>query len=309
MTLLAASVWSRFIEFPFYQNALLAGLAVGVACAMLSVFVVYKRMAFIGEGISHAAFAGVGLAMLLQLYLPAMRDPFARDAVIAASCVATAMLIGWLTRHGHVFEDSAIGICLVGAMALGVVLLDVRTDLFRQMVATGAMQRADLGYTPSFHDILFGSILSVSHSDVWLACIEAGVVAALILAFFKELVFFACDEEAAEVFGVRTGLIYYGLLAGIGVTVVVAMRLLGVILCSALLILPGATANFWSYRIGRVTVAAVLSAAACIAVGLFLSITLRVLSTGPLVVLVMCAAFGVSWLIHALREYIARRTG
>ncbi len=299
MSLVAASVWARFVDFPFYQNALIAGIPIAVGCAMLSVFVVYKRMAFIGQGISHSAFGAVGLAMLLQLYLPAMRSPLARDALIAVFCVGAAILVGRLTRGRRISEDVAIGLCLVATMALGVVLLDLRTALFRGMVSSGLIHQADLGYTPSFHDILFGSILSVSRADVWLAWGVSATVVMLVLAFFKELVFFASDEEAAEVFGVRTAQVYYGLLVCIGVTVVVAMRLVGVILCSALLILPGATASLWSDRIGRVTLIAVLFAACSVTAGLFLSIAFRVVSTGPLIVLVMSLAFGVSYMLKS----------
>ena len=281
-----ATVWSRFLQYPFYHNALIAGVAVGVACAVLSVFVVYKRMAFIGQGISHAAFGGVGAALLLEVALPAFAVAALRDGVIAAFCIATALLIGRVSRGRRVTEDSAIGICLVAAMALGMLLLDLRKGL---------------GYTPPFHSILFGSILGISRAAVWTACIEAAVVLALVFAFFKELVFFTCDEEAAKVFGVPTGLVYYGLLVCIAVTIVVAMRLLGVILCSALLILPGAIASLWSRHIRRVTLIAVVCAAGCVAAGLFLAIAFGSLSTGPLIVLVLCAVFAVSWLVRALR--------
>jgi ABC-type Mn2+/Zn2+ transport system permease subunit len=288
---LAASVWSRFLEHAFYHNALIAGLAMAVACGLLSVFVVQKRMAFIGQGISHAAFGGVGAALLAELWLPALGRPLLRDAVIAAFCVATALLIGRCSRGKRVSEDSAIGIALVAAMALGMLLLDLRKGL---------------AYTPSFHSILFGGILQISRSAVWIACVEASVVVTLVGVLFKELVFFTCDEEAAEAFGVPTGLVYYGLLVCIAITIVVAMRLLGVILSSALFVLPGAIAGLWSSRIGRVTWIAVLSAALSVAAGLFLAIAFGRLSTGPLIVLTLCCVLGVSWLVRSLRERCRR---
>jgi ABC-type Mn2+/Zn2+ transport system permease subunit len=290
---LAATVWSRFIEHAFYHNALIAGLAMAIACALLSVFVVYKRMAFIGQGISHAAFGGVGAALLAEIWLPVVGRPLLRDAVIAAFCVATAVLIGRFSRGRRVSEDSAIGIALVAAMALGMLLLDLRKGL---------------GYTPSFHSILFGSILQISRTAVWIACVEAAAVVVLVALFFKELVFFTCDEEAAAAFGVPTGLIYYGLLVCIAMTIVVAMRLLGVILSSALFVLPGAIAGLWSARIGRVTWIAILSAAASVAAGLLLAIAFGRLSTGPLIVLVLCAVLGVSWVVRTVSERVRRVT-
>jgi ABC-type Mn2+/Zn2+ transport system permease subunit len=290
--MLAVSVWSRFLDHAFYHHALIAGLAMAVACSVLSVFVVSKRMAFIGQGISHAAFGGVGAALLLQVYLPVFEMPLLRDAVIAVFCVGTALLIGRFSRGRGVSEDSAIGICLVAAMALGMLLLDLRRGM---------------GYTPSFHSILFGSILHIPGTAVWAACVQAAVIVALVLAFFKELVFFACDEESAQAFGVPTGAIYYGLLVCIAVTIVVTMRLLGVILCSALLVLPGSIAGLWSHRIRPVTWIAVVSAAGSVAAGLFLSIASGTLSTGPLIVLTLCAVLALSAMVRAVRERSRRR--
>jgi hypothetical protein len=118
--MLAQTVWQRFWQYQFYQNALAGGVAIALLCSVLSVFVVLKRVAFAGQGISHAAFGGAGLALLLELFLPPLRMPILRDAVIAAFCVITALVIGRIARQRRLGEDSAIGICLVAAMALGV---------------------------------------------------------------------------------------------------------------------------------------------------------------------------------------------
>jgi zinc transport system permease protein len=162
----AESVWQRLWEYPFYQNALAAGLAVALLCSVLSVFVVLRRMAFIGQGISHAAFGGAGLALLLGLLGPNFAGPLARDLIIAAFCVATALLIGRIARQQRVGEDSAIGICLVAAMALGVILLNIRAALYERLAAAATLDSTSAGYTPSFHDLLFGNILSIPRQEV-----------------------------------------------------------------------------------------------------------------------------------------------
>jgi len=301
-TLLAASVWQRFWEYPFYHHALWAGVAVAALCSTLSVFVVQRRMAFIGQGISHAAFGGAGVALLLSLALPDLNRPMLRDGVIAVFCIATALLIGRIARQRHVSEDSAIGICLVAAMALGAVLLDLRAEWIRRLLASGAIGRTQLGYTPSLHDLLFGNILSVTPAELWGASVLAAGVILATLALFKEIVFFSFDEEAASVFGVRTELLYHGLLFVLGLTIVAAMRLLGVILCSALLILPGAAAAFLSRRVGRVFVASLVIGVSSIPVGLMLSIWLGYVSTGPLIVLTLCVFFAASALLDRIRS-------
>jgi len=293
-----ASLWERFASFAFYQHALFAGLATALACGLLSLFVVQRRMAFVGQGISHAAFGGMGVALLLELLLPAFRQPLIRDAVVAVFCIGTALAMGRIARARRMGHDSAIGIALVVAMAVGVLLLDVRAEWLRQLSARGEAPLAELAYTPSFHDLLFGNILSIARSAVWFAVVVAAGVSIWLGIVYRGLVFYAADEEAAESFGLPVGFLRNGLLVALGVTIVVAMRLLGVILVSALLILPGAIAGFWARRVPGSLAVSVAASMASIVIGLALSMQLQVLSTGPLIVLVLAALFFGSWVVR-----------
>jgi ABC-type Mn2+/Zn2+ transport system permease subunit len=299
--LAAVSLWQRFLEYEFYQNALAAGVAIALLCGALSVFVVLRGMAFIGQGVSHAAFGGAGLALLLGLFVPALGQSVGFGATIAVFCVATAVLIGWIARSGRVDHDSAIGICLVAAMAAGVILLDLRSALYERAAAAGKIADSTTAYTPGFHDLLFGNILSIPRVEVWLTWAVALIALVLVAVFYKELVFLSFDAEAAEAFGVRTSLIYYGLLIALGITIVLAMRLLGVILASALLILPGVAGRFWSRRVGLVTLASILCSLASVVAGLALSVHLQDFSTGPVIVLTLCAVLAGSYLIRRVR--------
>ncbi len=307
LTIADLSVWQRFLEYPFYQNALLGGAAIALMCSVLSVFVVLKRMAFIGQGITHAAFGGVGAALLAGLFLEGLRPVLARDAIIAGFCVAAAVAIGYLSRRERLTEDTAIGIVLVSAMALGLILLDVRGHLLEQLVSAGKLQRGQMEYTPSFHDILFGNILFIQRDEVYFACALAALVLAGVVAFYKELVFFAFDEEAARVFGVPTTALYYALLVLLGLAVVVAMRSLGVILASALLILPGASGRMLSSRVGRVMLLSAALGVAGLVGGLFLAIYFRFLSAGAVIVLTLCAIFAASYGCRCARRRFRRR--
>jgi len=301
------NVWERFWSLPFYRNALLGSIPIALACSTLSVFVVLRRMTFIGQGISHSAFGGAGLALLLTLFLPTMQAPLARDALIALFCVGSALLIGRLGRQRHVHEDSAIGICLVGAMALGLLLIDVRALWFQELSRSGRLDYLTMGYTPPIHSLLFGDVLSIPPGElpvVWAVCLAVFLAT---MAVYKELVFFSFDEEGARVLGVRTSLLYYGLLVGLAISIVAAMRFLGVILGSALLVLPGVSANLCSRRIGWVTVLAILFGIGGVVIGIFTAIALRGLSTGPVIVLVLCLGFAVSYVVSLLRRRIASR--
>jgi zinc transport system permease protein len=300
--LLAQGLWQRIAENTFYQYALAGGAGLALVCGLLSVFVVLKRMSFIGEGIAHGAFGGVGIALLAGLFVAEIRPPLARDGVVAVFCVATAVAIGYLSRRGRLTEDTAIGICLVAAMALGVLLLDVRAHWLEGLIASGRVDRGSVGYTPQLHDLLFGDILMLGWPEVIVNCGLALAVTLGVLMFFKELVFFIFDEETAEVFGIRTGLLYYGLLVALGLAVAATMRSLGVILVSALLILPGASARYWSNRIGRVTVISAVLAVAGLVAGLLLSIYLRYVSPAAVIVLTLTAIFIFSYVVNALRR-------
>ena len=305
--LLAESVWQRIAEYGFYGNAFLGGLAVSLTCSVLSAFVVLRRMAFIGQGVSHAAFGGVGAAMLAGVALASVRPTMARDVIVAAFCIATAVIIGYLSRKGKLSEDVAIGIALAAAMAIGVLLLDIRAGWLEELARTGRLDRTELGYTPSFHDILFGNIYLITGTEVALAWILAAVVIGAMALTFKELVFAAFDEETATVFGVRTGLMYYGLLVALGLAIVAAMRTVGVVMVSALLVLPGASARYWSGRIGWVTIISAALGAVGLTGGLLLTVWLRHnLSPGAVIVLTMTAIFLVSYFVSAIRRRLKR---
>jgi len=292
--MLAQTLWSRFIENPFYPYALLGGVGVALLCSVLSVFVVLKRLAFIGQGISHAAFGGVGVALLLSIFYPVLLDVLYRDAVIAGFCVLTAVMIGLIASRGRLAEDTAIGITLVAGMALGVLLMDMR-------------MRWSGGYTAPIQDILFGDLLFIRPAEIWIVWGLALGVLGLTLLLFRQWVFFLFDDETSVVFGVPARALYYGLLVCLGLAVVAAMRTLGVILASALLVLPGAGARMWSQRIGLVMLASILLGVGGLVGGFFLAIALNDLSFGGVIVLLLCVLFALSYVAKSVRNWRARR--
>ena len=304
MTLLLAdtSFWQRVLTNDFYHYALAGGTGIALLCGLLSPLVLLKRMAFIGQGISHAAFGGAGVAMLAGVLVAGLRPPLARDAIILVFCVATAVMIGRLARKGRVTEDASIGIFLVAAMAAGVLLMDLRGLLAQWLVDTGRADWLDLGAPPDFHALLFGNILMISPLDAAIAWGLAIAAALLLAGTFKELVLFVFDAEAAAVFGVRTGVFYYGLLICLSVAVVAAMRSLGVILAGALLILPGACAQCWVRRIGWTLVLSAAIGVAGLTAGLLLAVWLGEVSPGPVIALTLFGAFLLSSFARARRQ-------
>ncbi len=257
-----------------FWPAVVVGVLVALLCAVLSPLVVLKRMSFIGQGVSHAAFGGVGLAMALGLGAGSAGD-WQVVAVVGLSCVAAALGIAVLNDRQGVNADTAIGIVLVTAMAAGFLLIEH---------AAGVMRAR--GETPGFgiESVLFGSMLGVRWGDVALAA--AVVVGELGVLWWwrRRLVFWAFDEVGAASGGIGTAGVRTMLLVLLALAVVVTMRLAGVVLVTAFLVLPGATALRCSTKLWRVVGLSAVQGVVGVVLGLVVSFELD-WQPGPAIVL------------------------
>ncbi|MBL8746369.1 MAG: metal ABC transporter permease [Phycisphaerae bacterium] len=263
-------------ESDLFWPAIAAGAAVALVCGVLSVFVVLRRLAFIGHGVSHAAFGGVGLAVVLGLTASGTAHTLAYLAVVGGFCLIAALSIAVVSAQTRLREDTVIGVTLVGSMALGALLLQLHA------------RRGGSGAGATLESTLFGSILSVRPADALAAWVVALTVGAVLLVYRRPLVFWAFDETAAEAFGVnalRTRLL---LMALLGIAIVASMKLAGVLLATALLILPGAIALRLSQRLATVFVLAAASSITGVLGGLMLSFEAD-WPPGPSVVVVLVA--------------------
>jgi ABC-type Mn2+/Zn2+ transport system permease subunit len=265
----------EFLSYGFIQRALIAGFLLGATCAALGVFVVLKRMAFIGVGISHAALGGVALGLVLGF------PPLGAALVFS---VIVAWVIGWITRKGEVSEDTAIGVFFPTAMALGVALISL-SQTYRQDL---------LGY-------LFGNILSVSTSDLWWALLLAGFSLGTMALLFKEFLFLGVDEEAAKAAGLPAAFLNYLLLSILAVTIVAAMKLVGIVLVSAFLVIPAATGQALASSVRGMVVLSIGSAWVSVCGGLWISYLWNPPS-GATIVLFAAALFFVSYLVGTVRK-------
>jgi zinc transport system permease protein len=262
------------LELAFMQRALAAAVLIGVVCGALGFFVVLRRLAFIGVGISHSAIGGVALAIVLGW------SPLGTAAVFS---VAVALAIARLARAGRLSQDTVIGVFFSGSMALGVVLFSLRR-----------------GYQQDLFGYLFGNVLAITPGELAvLGAAGAGVLAALALAF-RPLLFLAFDEEVARAYGHPVGALDAGLLVLLAVTVVIGVRLVGVILVEALLVIPAATATLWAghYR-AQLGLAMALGAGSGVA-GLAAAYAFD-LAAGGTIVLVSAGLFFASLLLRPAR--------
>ncbi len=261
------------LAYGFVLRGLVAGLLAAVACAVLSAFVVWRGMAFIGDALAHAILPGIVVAYIFgfSLFLGAL----------GAGALAVVG-IGTLAGRDKLKEDTAIGIVFSGFFALGILLMSRVTSY------------QDLSH------VLFGNILGVALQDLYGMALVVVLVLLVVLASYKELLVTSFDPAHAVAIGLYPAIIRYVLLLLLALTTVVAIQTVGVILVLALLVTPGAAASMISRRlhviIGLATVIAVVSTIA----GFYASYYGDV-SSGPAIALTATVIFGVSYVVSRVR--------
>ena len=262
------------LSYSFIVRGLLASIIVGVVCSVLGTYVVLRGMAFFGDALAHTILPGVVVAFLLGW-------PLALGALVMG--ILTAVGIGALSSQGVVKEDTAIGVIFAGTFALGVAMLS----------ATG-------NYTVDLAHFLFGNLLGVSATDLWVTLGLGIVVLLTIMLFYKEFLVISFDPTLAVTLRLPAEFLRYLLLVLIAITIVVALQVVGIALMVAMLVTPAATASLLTRRLAPMMgVAAVIGAVSGI-VGLYLSFYLNIAS-GPAVVLVTTLLFVLAFLFAPQR--------
>ena len=261
------------IRYQFMLNGLYAAILVGITCATLGSYVVLRRMAFIGDALAHTTLPGLVVAYLQGWSLFG-------GAVVAG--IATALGIGWLSKRSEVREDTAIGIVFTGMFAFGILLISTARS-FRDLT-----------------HMLFGNILGVTDQELGLIAGIAGVVVLALVLFHKELELASVDPVYAEVIGLRTDLIRYGLLVLLALATVAGIQAVGVVLTSAMLITPAAAASLLTNRLPRMMALSTVIGVGSGVIGLYLSYYADY-SSGASIVLTATACFMIAWLYRAFR--------
>ncbi len=198
----------------FLMRAVLAGILTGFVTSLIGVPVVLRRMAFFGSGIAHVSFAGIGLALFFGF------DPFLISLILA---MGTAIVLGYLARRG-VHEDVGMGILFSLSMAIGIIFISLRGK-----------------YTGDILAYLFGDILAVTENDLKILSGVSIMVLLFTVLFGERLVYMTLDEEFSKVMGIPIVPIYFLYLLILATVVVVSIKVLGIILVSAMLVIPVAT--------------------------------------------------------------------
>ena len=233
------------LNSPFMQKAFIAGILVSLLTGLISVFIVLRKMSFIGAGISHAAFGGVAIGFFTGL------NPLL-TAIIYSIIVAIG--IESTGRKGRISEDVSIGIFYSVSMALGVALVSLSKS-----------------YNVDLFGYLFGNILAITRADIILTVITFVLVSGFILIFLKDLFLSAYNEELARISGVRVIFLNNLFLISLAVSIVISIRIVGIILVSALLVIPGATARLFAKGLVSMIVLSCLTGVVSVISGLLIS--------------------------------------
>lgn len=261
----------------FMQRGLIVALLVGVVCAVLSCFLVLKGWSLMGDAVSHAVLPGIVLAHILSL-------PLAAGAFIAG--LGCALGIGYLKENSRVKEDTVMGIVFSGMFALGLVMF-VKVDSDQHLL-----------------HILFGNMLGVRWADIAETALIAVPTIAIMLAKRRDFLLHAFDPAHARAIGLPVSALHFGLLILLALTIVAALKAVGIILVVAMLVAPGAIGYLTTHRFDRMLMVAIAAATLSSVAGTILSFHLDA-ATGPCIVVVQAGFFLAALILNLRRS--ARR--
>ena len=246
------------------QRALVAGILVGIVSSFYGVFVVQRSLSFLGSGLAHSAFGGIALGLLLKYEPLWIAVPFT---------IAVALGITWVKNRTHLGGDTAIGIFFSVSMALGIIFLFLRTQ-----------------YSNDAFTYLFGSIIAVNIIDVY-AAIALLIITIFFSPFWKRWAYSSFDTELAKADGIPVVKDDYLLNILIAVTIVVAIKLVGIVLIAAFLVIPAASARLLSKSFSRMTVVSMIIGMLTVILGLFISYHINLPSGAVIILLQACVFF------------------
>lgn len=263
------------LEYEFFRHGLLAALMVGSLCGVIGVYVILRGMSYVGHGLSHAAFGGavVGFTLNFNFYAGA-----------GAMGLLAALLINRITKNGRIKLDAAIGIVTTAMFALGVVII--------------SRVRA---FTQSFEAALFGNILGITGEDLLIIGLVTASTMTAMFFMYRPLLFSTFDNEAARVFGIRTGIVQLVFSLLLTLSIIASMNVVGVTMIAATLIAPAVTARMMTDSFSRMLIYSLIIGAVTGVAGMYLSYIFNAAS-GATIVLFGALLFCLSVLIKYVRE-------
>ena len=247
------------LSYAFMQKALIAGIAVGIICSFMGTFLVLRRYSLFGDGIAHVAFGGISVGLFLGVF------PLWTAFIVS---IFGGLGLQKLRQSTKISGDSAVAVVLVSGLAVGVILVS----------SSG-------GFSVDLFSFLFGSILLISNEDtIMILAISAGIIATLTL-LQKQFLHLTFNEEQAKLGGLRTTLLNYAFVVLASITVVTSMRLVGILLISALIVVPNITAMMFGKGFKKTVFISMSIAVISVVSGILVSYSFNVAPSGTIVVI------------------------
>lgn len=265
----------EIIEYGFIQRALVSGVAISAICSSVGAFLVMRRLALFGDGIAHVAFGGIAAGIIAGIY------PIWTAMIIS---ILGSVGLEKLRKHTKISGEVAVAVTLVSGLSAGVILIS----------ASG-------GFTVDLFSFLFGSIILVSTEDMTIILSISGAVLAVLCILYRRLLFITFNEELARISGIQTTALNYLFVVLAAIVVVTAMRLTGILLVTALIVLPTITAAKFGRGFKATILISMTISASSVVCGIFASYGLDWAPAGTIVMLLVWCMAAV-YLVFAVRD-------
>lgn len=267
----------EYLQYAFFRNALAGIIIVSIAAAIIGTYIISRRMVSITGGVTHACFGGLGLGYYLGVSPVAMAAAFA---------VVSSLGVEWIAGRYRVREDSAIAVIWSLGMAVGILFVFLTP-----------------GYVPELNSFLFGNILTITSSDLWLFALFTILLIAFFLTFCRTILACAFDRDFAKVAGLPVKTINYVMTVFVAVSVVLTIRLIGIMLLLSMLTVPVLIAEVWRKRFMSIMIVAMAVSLACSIAGLFLATVVDV----PCSAIIVLLQITVYALARVINDIISRK--
>ena len=257
----------EILQYDFMQRALLVGTVIAILCSVVGLFLVLRRYSLFGDALAHSSFGGVALGLFLGVY------PMWTAYVVA---IISALLISRVKDRFNISGDAAIAVLLSSGIAVGLVIIGISG-----------------GFTIDIFSFLFGSVLLVSVDDTILILAMTGSILIVILAMSRQILYSTFDEAQARVSGINVSRINYMMIFIAGITVVTAIQLVGVLLISALFVIPNVAAIMVGRGFKSTVIISIVMSVSCVLAGIMLSYIFNIAPAGSIVVLSILVLGGV----------------
>jgi len=248
-----------FFLFGYIQRALISGISIAIMCSLIGLFLVLRKQSLFGDAISHMAFGGIAIGTYLNIY------PFWTAIIFSAS---SALVINKIRYYTKLNSDSMIAVLLSFGLGIGVTLISISD-----------------GFSVDLFSFLFGSILLVSYEDVLMTVGMAIIVTSIIGLFFKKLIYVTFDEDQAKISGLHVEQLDYLFIVLVAVTVIVSMKLVGILLISSLMVIPNIASLMLNQGFKRTLFISIIISACSVFFGIILSYYFNTAPSGMIVLL------------------------